>query len=218
MKKPIADISQRKAARATGIGLLFMFPLGIFFILVILSTLIVPGDTAATINNIKGNECLFRIAMIGYFIILIIDLVVALGLYIVLKPANKNLALLQAVLRLVYTAIMVVSLIALMLQFIDVYSYGELIAYIFFISHLCVLGYSVFKSDYIPRILGVLLTIGSFGYVITLYGNFFLPKEWYELLVLIVFLPQVIAEIALAIWLLFKAANIPEMSIKTNSE
>jgi len=204
-------ISQRNTARITGFGLISMFILAIFFILLILTNLIVPGDTAKTINNIKANNLLFGIAIAGYFIILILDVVVALGFYIILKPANKKLSLLQAVLRLVYTAIMMISLIALVFLFIDAYSYGELIAYIFFISHLFVLGYIVFKSAYIPRILGLLLIIGSFCYIIVLYGQLFIPIELYEILVLIVFLPQVISEMALAVWLLLKANKLSEL-------
>ena len=214
MTNRITDISPRTAARIVGIGLIIMFFLAIFAILFILSNIIVPGDVTTTANNIKSNKLLFGIAIVCYYIILALDVVVAVALYIILKPVNKNLSLFAAVLRLVYTAIMVISLIALILLFLNVYSYGELIAYIFFIPHLFFLGYIVFESGYIPRILGVLLIIGSFGYVISLYGNFFLPQEWYEILVLIVFLPQVVAEMALAIWLLIKAEKIPEISSK----
>ena len=170
------EISIQRAARIAGSSLLIMFFLALIFILVILSNIIIPADAATTVKNIKANELLFGIAIFGYFIILGLDVVVALALYIVLKTANKNLALLQAVLRLLYTTIMVISLIALIFLFVDVYSYGELFAYIFFISHLFILGCLVYKSGYIPRVLALFLIIGSFGYVISLYGSYFLPK------------------------------------------
>ena len=207
----IADISLRKAARAAGFGLLIMFPLGIFAILVVISSLIVEGDAATTVNNIKANQLLFWIGIASYLIILALDVVVALALYVVLKPVNKSLSLLAAVFRLLYTAIMGISLLALVLLFIDAYSYGLLIAYIFFISHLFVLGYVVFKSGYIPRSLGVLLIIASFSYIITLYGHFFIPKELYDPLYMIAMLPATISEISLGLWLLLKGAKIPEM-------
>jgi hypothetical protein len=211
MTNEIADISPRTAARIVGIGLIIMFFLAIFAILIVLSNIIVPGDAATTANNIKANELLFGIAIVGYYIILALDVAVALALYVILKPVNKNLSLLAAILRLVYTAIMIISLLALIFLFINAYSCGELIAYIFFIPHLFVLGYIVFKSGYIPRILGVLLIIGSFCYIITIYGHLFISKELYELLLIIVFLPEVLAEMSLAFWLLLKANKLSEM-------
>ena len=101
-----------------------------------------------------------------------------------LKPVNMNLALLSSVFRLVFTAIIAISFLALVLLFINAYSYGVLIAVIFFISHLFVLGYLIFKSGYIPRILGVFLILAAFSYLIVNYGNIILPKELYEALVM----------------------------------
>ena len=149
----------------------------------------------------------------SYLIVLILDVVVALGLYVFLKPVNKNLALLQMWLRLIYTAIAGISLLALVLLFINAYSFGQLIAYLFFIPHIFVLGYLVFKSGYIPRIIGILLMIASFCYVILLYGVFLLPQNWLEASLLIVILLAIIGELSIGIGLLWKGLRneIPEM-------
>jgi len=207
-----ADISLRKAAIFAGFGLILMFPLGIFG-MSLYQNLIVPGDAATTVNNIMANLLQFRMGIASWLIVLILDVVVALGLYVVLKPANKNLALLQMWLRLIYTAIAGISLLALVLLFINAYSYGQLIAYIFFISHLFVLGYLVFKSGYIPRIIGILLIIASFCYVILLYGDFLLTQNWPEAVILIAMPLAIIGELSIGIWLLWKGARneIPEM-------
>ena len=210
MTNRFADISQRKAAIVVGIGLIISFFLAFFVDDFILSNLIAPGDTAALANDIKANEMLFSIAVAGYLIILACDAAIALALYVILKPANKSLASLTAVLRLLYTAIMVISVLALVFQFIDVYSYGTIklwIGYIFFTFHLFVAGYSVFKSGYIPRGLGVLLIIASFCYPILFYVNFLVP----EALLLIFMVLAIIGEISLGLWLLLKSAKIPEM-------
>ena len=76
-----------------------------------------------------------------------------------------------------------------------------------------VLGYLVFKSDYIPRILGVLLIIASFGYLINSFANFLLPNYAnYEAIFQIVLgVPMFIGELSLCLWLLLKGAKIPEM-------
>ncbi len=64
-----------------------------------------PGDAAATANNINAREMLFRCGIVSFIIVLILDVLVAWALYILLIPVNKNLALLAAWFRLVYTAI-----------------------------------------------------------------------------------------------------------------
>jgi hypothetical protein len=208
----IADISLRKAAIFSGVGFLLMFLIA-FTGMPLYQNLIVQGDAATTVNNIMANLLQFRIGVASYLIVLILDVVVAVGLYLVLKQVNKNLALLQMWLRLIYTAIALISLLALVLLFINAYSYGQLIAYAFFIPHVFVLGYSVFKSGYIPRIIGILLIIASFCYVILLYGVFLLPQNWLEASSLIVILLAIIGELSIGIGLLWKGLRneIPEM-------
>ena len=150
---------------------------------------------------------LFRIAIVIFLIFLILDVVIALGFYVVLKPVNKNLALLSSFFRVLFNAILGIGLLALALLFIDAYIYSELIAYIFSIFHLFILGYLVFKSGYIPRILGVLVIIASFCYILTMYGDFLLPKEWYEAL----YLPASFVasgELLFEVWLLLKGSEI----------
>ncbi len=207
MLNRITDMSLRKAAILAGIGFLIMLPLGLFG-MPLYSNLIVSGDASATVNNILANLLLFRMGIASYLIILILDVVVALGLYVVLKPVNKNLASLQMWCRLIYTAIAGISLLALVLLFINAYNYGQLIAYLFFIPHIFILGYLVFKSGYLPRSLGVLLIIASFSYLLLLYGDFLLPQSWPEAVILIAMLLATVGEISLGIWLLLKASEV----------
>ena len=211
MKNPIANISQQKAAIVVGIAIIISYFLAFFVDDFLLPNFIRPGDTAALARDIKANEMLFGIAVIGYLCILTCDAAVALGLYVILKPVNKNLAALTAVLRLLYVAFAVISIFALVFQFIDVYSYEtiKLIGYIFFTGHLFVTGYSVFKSGYIPRVLGVLLIVASFCYVI-FYVNFLVP----EALLLIFMLFMIIGELSLSLWLLLKGAKLPDNAHK----
>jgi len=208
MKIRFFDISQQKAAIVIGIAIIISYFLAFFVDDFLLPNFIRPGDTAALARDIKANEMLFGIAVIGYLSILTCDAAIALGLYIIFKPVNKNLASLTSVLRLIYVAFAVIAIFALISQFIDVYSYEtiKLIGYVFFPCHLFVTGYSVFKSGYIPRVLGVLLIVASFCYVI-FYVNFLVP----EALLLIIMMCMAIGEISLDIWLLLKSAKITEM-------
>ena len=209
MKNLIANISPRKAAIVAGGAFIISFILAVIVDNFTLPNFIIPGDTAALANDINANERLFNIAVIMYLIILALDAVIALGLYIVLKPANRKLASLTGIFRLLYVAIVVIGVLALAFQFIEVYSYGsiKLIGYLFFTCHIFVLGYLVFKSGYIPRILGVLLMIASFCYVPAFYVNFPFPKA--VLLFFMIFM--IMGELSLSLWLLLKNAKLREI-------
>ncbi|UCG92986.1 MAG: DUF4386 domain-containing protein [candidate division WOR-3 bacterium] len=209
MTNLISDVSPRKAAIVAGSAFIISFILAIIVGNFILPNFIVPGDTAALANDINANERLFNIAVIMYLIILALDAAIALALYIVLKPANRKLASLTGIFRLLYAAIMVIGVLALAFQFIEVYSYGsiKLIGYLFFTCHIFVLGYLVCKSGYIPRIFGVLLITASFCYVGAFYVNFLVPK----VLLLIFMMFMIAGELSLSLWLLLKNAKLPEM-------
>ncbi len=209
MTNRFANISQRKAAIVVGIAFIISLFLAIIVGNFILPNFINPGDTAALANDIKANEMLFSIAIIVYLIILALDATIALALYIVLKPANKILASLSGIFRLLYVAIAVISVFALAFQFINVYSYETIklwIAYLFFTCHLFVTGYSVFKSGYIPRGLGILLIIDSFCYIMAFYVSFLVPEAF----LLIFMMVMILGELSLSLWLLLKNAKIPE--------
>jgi hypothetical protein len=236
MTNRLPDISQRKAARIAGFGWLIIIIAGIFAEFVIRMQLIVPGDAATTANNIMDSEWLFRISIVSDLIMLAFDVVVALALYVVLKPVNRSLALLAAIFRLVMDAILGINLLNLIvallllrgadyltvfetdqlhaqaLLFLNAHSSGYDLALVFFGLSLLVLGYLVFKSGYIPRILGVLLIIASFGYLIDSFANVLLPQDEaiITMIASILIVLAIIAELSLSLWLIIKGGKIPE--------
>ena len=237
MTNRIADISQRKAAIVAGSAWLIIIILGIFAEFFIRMQLIVPGDAATTANNIMASELLFRIGIASDLIMLTFDVVVVLALYVLLKQVNNSLALLAAFFRLVMAAILGINLLnlffvllllsgadylivfdtdqlhALVLLFLNAHSHGYDIALVFFGLHLLVLGYLVFKSGYLPRILGVLLIFASLGYLIDSFANLFLPNDEtiISLIAIFLILIAVVAELSLSLWLILKSDKIPEM-------
>ncbi len=100
---------------------------------------------------------------------------------------------------------------ALVLLFLNGYDYGASIGFFFFSFHLGILGYLVYKSGHIPRILGVLLIVAFFGYLIESAGTILLPN-YPDVLTTVLIVPGFIGEVALAFWLLFKGAKIPEIN------
>jgi hypothetical protein len=179
------------AALVAGIGLLIMVIAAPFAELYVFPKLIVPGNATETAGNIIANQKLFTAAIFGYLITFICDLLVAWALYALLKPVNENLSLLTAWFRLVYTVIALVALLNLVTIVRLLSTSGTLAALapdqlsaqimlslstfrsnwyfglVFFGIHLGLLGYLVFRSGYIPRILGVLLVITGLGYLLT---------------------------------------------------
>ncbi len=207
MKSFIAHLSPSKAAMIVGIA----FITSVFIVTLVddflLANFVVPGDTAALASDIEANGTLFGFAVASYLLVLALDSIIGLALYVVLKPANKNLASLTAVLRLLYACTLVIALFCLVFQIIDVYGYAsiKLLGYIFFALHIFVLGYSILKSGYIPKSLGVLLVVASFTYIV-FFVDLHLPKT----LMVIIMLTMLIAELSLSIWLIVKRKRLPE--------
>lgn len=207
MKNIMANLSTSKAALIVGIA----FMTSIFIVTIVddflLANFIVPGDTEPLARDIEANKRHFGFATVGYLIVLVLDAIIGLALYVVLKPANKNLASLTAILRLLYAFTLVIGLFALALKIIDVYGYAsiKLIGYLFFALHILVLGYAVFKSGYIPKSLGILLVVASFTYIV-FFVDFHLP----ETLGVLIMLTMAVAELLLSIWLIVKRNRLPE--------
>jgi uncharacterized protein DUF4386 len=186
-------------ALVAGIGLLIMVIAAPIAELYVFPRLIVLGDAGETVRNIVENQALFIGAIFGYLIAFICDVLVAWALYIYLKPVNESYSLLTAWFRLVYTVIALVALLNLvtvlrllntstlthlfqpvqlqaqMMLALNTFRSEWYFGLLFFGIHLGLLGYLVFISKYIPKILGVLLIIAGAGYLLTALKPFLFP-------------------------------------------
>ncbi len=228
--------SINKTARVAGFLYLLVAIFGAFSILYVPSTLIVPGDAATTVNNIMASESLFRLGFVSGLIAQTVQILLVLVLHQLLKPVNKNHALLMVIFALVGIPIAMLNLLnqsvtllllsgadyltvftadqlhAQVMLFLDLQEHGVFIASIFWGLWLLPLGYLVFKSGYIPRILGVLLIIGGLGYLID-FVIFFLFPNFNATISQFTFL----GELLLPLWLLIKGVNV-ELWEKRNLE
>ena len=207
--KRLDSYSPQQAARLVGASLIAMFILAIITQFLIFTDIIVVGDAAQTISNIKASGSIFWVGVLGFLVIYALDVVVSIGLYALFKSTNNDQAILSTALRLIYTGIVFVGLIALAMYYPGVYDFAQLIGYVFFIGHLFVLGYLAFNSGFIPKWLGVLLMIGSISYVILTYGEYFIPHAIYDPLFMVAMIPATFGELFFAIWLLLRANKIP---------
>lgn len=217
----IADISLRKAAIIAGIGYLMSFV-----------GAIIAGPFIDNLNILAGTFS-FLIAILG-------DMVRAWALYVFFKQVNKSLALLSAWFMLVHDAIFGAALInlvfgsvllsgadfltvfgvdqldALRLLFVDGFNFGFQIGLFFFSFHLGILGYLVYKSGAIPKILGVLLFAASLGYLINSAGKILLPN-YPELIEMILMAPNFIGELAIIVWLVVRGGKHPNQATAVRS-
>lgn len=106
---------ERKAAVTVGITLIIMALAAFFSYSYIHGKLVVPGDASTTFNYITASYGLFKAEILGWIIILISDVVVSWALYIFLKPVHKNLSLLGACLRLIYSSLLGIAILNLLM-------------------------------------------------------------------------------------------------------
>jgi hypothetical protein len=224
-------MSINKIARIAGILTLLIVVIGPFSMIYIPSTLVVPGDAAATVSHIMASEGLFRFGIASDAIIFLIEIVLTVLLYVLLRPVSKTLSLVAAFSRLAMTVIQGINLLnhfvvllllsgagylavfapnqvqALTLLFLNAHENVILIWGLFFSLHLFVFGFLVYKSGYIPKIIGVLLLVAGLSYLIQGFGNILFP-QYKEIFTSIGFLSSI--EIALPLWLLIKGVNIEQ--------
>jgi hypothetical protein len=228
ISQKIADFSSRKTARMAGLFYL-IFILTTVLASYIRGNIIVSGDAVATANNIMGSELFFRFGFVTELVSAVFFVLAAWALYALLKPVNKNLALLLLVLNLggvaveclnalnLFAALQFLSganylsvfqtgqLQAMAMSSLNLYTSGFAIAQIFFSAWLLPLGYLVYKSRFLPKWLGLLLILDFFGNMSWFLQVFLLPD--YKILAYPGNAISFIAEIALTAWLLIMAVK-----------
>ena len=229
--------SINKTARIGGIFYLIIIVLGIFGEAFVRSKLIMSGDATATANNIINAPLLWRMGIAGDLIMHVCDLPLLLVFYILLRPVNKNLALLAVFFNLIQTAVLVATklnlftalfllgsadylkafepdqLHALMYLSIKSDGYGFGLGLLFFGCACLVLGYLIFRSGYLPRLLGVLMQIAGLSYLINSFALVLAPG-FANMIFPIVLIPAFIGELSLCLWLIIRGVNVPKWESK----
>jgi hypothetical protein len=229
MTDRIEERSPRKTARIAGLWYLLAGLPAPFSLVYIPSKLLVSGDAAATARNILASEMLFRLGIVGNLLSQIGFIFVSLALYQLLKPVNKNMAALMVILNLLGIPITMLNelnqlavlqlvsgahyltvftadqLYALVLLFLNMREDGLNIAQIFWGLWLFPMGYLVFKSGFLPRIIGVLLMIACVGYVMQSLAAFLFPNLEVSFALVTGW-----GELFFTLWLLIRGVNVEQ--------
>ncbi|WP_226655828.1 DUF4386 domain-containing protein [Pseudalkalibacillus hwajinpoensis] len=223
---------QQKAAVVSGVALLVMTIAAFFSQGYVHSSLVVEGDAATTLKNIQASQALFRLEVLGWFIIVIMDLVVSWGFYLFLKPFHAGYALLASWLRFLYTVMLATAVSHLIVtntivqhsveatsvdrvaqQVMDAitafeatWSFGLII----FGLHLIAVGVVAWNTTRIPKVISFLVVLAGFSYSLIHFMYQFIPQleNITGLLELILMVPMVIGELGFGIWLLVKGRKV----------
>lgn len=225
--------SHQRAARTAGLLYLIVVLAGIFSIAYVPSRLIVPGDAAATVHQIKAAEPLFRLGIAAGVVCYTAFLLLPLALYRLLSPVSKGMALVMVALAVASVPISMVNLLhkldvlsllsgadhlralpmdqlqARVMLSLDAYGNGMLVSQVFWGLWLLPFGLLVFRSGFLPRVFGVLLVLGCLGYLTSFFGGLLAPEYPGSTLARFARLPAAFGEIGICLWLLIMGTGKP---------
>ncbi|MGV9713738.1 DUF4386 domain-containing protein [Gordonia sp. NPDC003424] len=190
------------------------------------------GDSQQVLTALTSNPLAFRLGLLVAFVSGFLFLMTAWALYVVLARVSRQWSLLFLVLNAVGVAVQSASLLALVgaLELVDpvggppdltpaqvtalahwsitVYETGFVAAQLFFGTWLFPLGYVVYRSGFLPRVLGVLLILDGVAEMVWFFQALVVPTRP-ELSVPGTFV-SLLAEVGLALWLLIIGAKVPD--------
>ncbi len=225
------EASPQAYARIGGGLYLVIIVLGAFAEGFVASKLIAPGDAATTAHNIMAAAGLWQLSVAGDLIIVLCAVPLLWIEYLLLRPVSKQLVLLAVLFNLVSLAVEAISklfLLAVMptlanADYLKAFEPQQLqvlanlalrwheiafnIALIFFGFTCLVNGYLIFKSGYLPKLIGALMQIAGLSYLTACFAAFFAPT-FADLIIPAILLPPLIGESSFCLWLLIKGVDI----------
>lgn len=227
-------ISDKNLSRIAGFCYLIVIATGIFSEVFVRQSLSVSNDALATAQNIKTHEMLFRWGFVADLINFVIGLPTILIIYHIFKKVNKLLLQLALAFVIIQTAIIAVNLLnqispllilsndtylnafqpnqlaALSLLSLNIQIQGYAIGLVFFGFYCLIIGYVIYKSNIVPKLLGILYAFAGLCYLINSF-TMFLSKGFSNPLFLYLAIPIFIGELSLCLWLVIKGIDSSKM-------
>jgi hypothetical protein len=224
-----------KAARIAGAWYLSLVLTGPFTLIYVPRTLIVRGNAAATANNILAHETLFRLGIVAELIGSVTFIFVVLALYRLLSSVNTTRAAQMVALALVSVAVGFVNVLnniaaltlfrgadflaafekpqrdALAMLFLRLHGQGIVISEIFWGLWLFPFGLLVMRSRFLPWILGALLIVNCFAYLVVSLTSLLAPS-YASVVNRFATIPET-GELWIMLWLLIKGAKVKSLAV-----
>jgi len=225
----------KKTARVAGLLYLLVVFTGPFVLIYVPGKLFVPGDATATASNILAHESLFRAYIVVGLVGELIFISVVLALYRLLKEVGPQLAIIMVILILIDAPLAFLGVAnevatltflrgadflavfdkpqrdAVATLLINFDGQGVLVSEMFWGLWLLPLGLLVYRSGFLPRLLGVWLFINGLAYVTISSTGLLLPQHLK--MVATIATPVLFGEVALMLWLLIVGARVQPATV-----
>ena len=217
--------TDKEMGRLAGVAYLVVVLMGIFSLLYVPSQLIVMSDPEGTLAAIVASETLFRLGVAAGFVCYAAFLVLPFLLYAVLAPYGRVAAALMVGLAAVSVPLSFLAVCeqlavarlvgdngaaadaGLIIAHFEAYNLTLSAATIFWGLWLLPFGCLVLKSGAIPRIIGLFLVLGCFGFLTDFFGPLLFPAYRETIIADIAGIPASIGELGACLWLLIMGAR-----------
>lgn len=228
-------LSVQMYAKTAGLLVLLSIVVGGFGEAYVPSKIIVSNDAAATVENLRASDLMFRLGFAGYLVEACCDLTLALIFYVLLKPVDKHVSLLAAFFGIMGTATFAAAelfyfaptillkdgaylstfspdqLNTLVLLSLKLFGLGAAIFAVFYGVGWVLRGYLMYQSGYFPKFLGILMTLAGLAFIASNGVRVLAPRcpsGWLMFLMM----PGLLS---LTVWLLVKGVDLPKWEEKT---
>lgn len=216
--------------RLAGLFYLVIIILGLFGESYVRGTLVVAGDAAATAQNIQASASLWRLGIFSDLMMQVLDIPIIVLMYLLFQRVSPGLNLTATLFNLIQTAVLVANKLVLLLPLIllggatyfsafsteqlaawsylavRIYNYGFAAGLIFFGIACVIRSYLIIKSELFPKLIGWLLLLAGLCYLVNSAALLVLPN-FAPLLFPWVFLPVLVGELTLSLWMMLKGMN-----------
>lgn len=220
--------SAHLAARIAGVSYLLIYALAIFANFMVVEAMVVSDDAAATVANITESIGMFRLGLIAFLVVFLLDVIVSWALHMVFRRVDRDVSLVTAWFRLTYTVFLGAGLVyffevlqllgnaeyvaalgseqvnAQVMMSLNSFETTWLIGLAAFGIHLVLLGSLAMRSGWVPRAMTWLLIAAGVAYVVDTAAHGLLSgyESYASLFLAIVAIPSMIGEGWLGLWLL----------------
>jgi hypothetical protein len=209
------EINRQVYARVAGVLYLIIIAIGAWGEGFVRGRLI-SRDPATTAANIKAAESLWRLHVAAELFLLSCAIALLVILYVLLRPVHRDLALLAVLFNIIAISVEAVSALFLDVTpnqspettklLIRLHAHGFGVSLLFFGWFCVIVGYLIFKSQFLPKAIGVLMQIGGACYLINSFALIVSPPVANRLFPAIL-IPSFIGEMSLALWLTAKGVS-----------
>jgi hypothetical protein len=241
MANQTVETSPQGYARIGGVLYLVIIVLGAFAEGFVTNKLVVPGDAATTAHNITASPVLWHLSVAGDLIVALCAVPLLWIEYVLLRPVSKHLVLLAVLFNLVSLAVETISKLFLLVvvptlgnaDYLKAFEPQQLqilanlalkshdiafnIALIFFGCTCLVNGYLIFRSGYLPKLIGILMQLAGLSYLAACSAALFAPT-FADLIIPAILVPPLIGESSFCLWLLVKGVNMAKWKERVSME